>query len=115
MFRERWSRPWNPDESLSRPEHTKLAAFLARKAHEDATAVREFAGNPEISDGILGFHAQQAIEKWIKAVMAARGLDSVQGVRLSSVGSGTNFGTKFSADHLNLGHNVCLEPFAIGG
>lgn len=60
---------------MPRPESTKLAALLARKAREDATAVREFAGNPEISDGILGFHAQQAIEKWLKAVMAARGIE----------------------------------------
>jgi hypothetical protein len=60
---------------LSVPEGTGLAALLARKAGEDATAVREFAGNPEISDGILGFHAQQAIEKWLKAVMATRGIE----------------------------------------
>jgi HEPN domain-containing protein len=60
---------------LSAPEGTGLAALLARKAREDATAVREFAGNPEISDGILGFHAQQSIEKWLKAVMAARGIE----------------------------------------
>jgi hypothetical protein len=44
-----------------------LAALLARKAEEDATAVRELAANDEIADGIIGFHAQQAIEKWLKA------------------------------------------------
>ena len=60
---------------MSTPEGAKLAALLARKAREDATAVREFAGNPEISDGIIGFHAQQAIEKWLKSVMAARGIE----------------------------------------
>jgi HEPN domain-containing protein len=59
---------------LSRDEQAELAALLERKAREDATAVREFAGNPEISDGIIGFHAQQAIEKWLKAVMALRGI-----------------------------------------
>lgn len=48
--------------------------MLARKASNDATAVREFAGNSEISDEIVGFHAQQAIEKWLKAVMAIREL-----------------------------------------
>jgi HEPN domain-containing protein len=60
---------------LSTPESANLAALLARKAREDATAVREFAANPEISDGIIGFHAQQAIEKCLKAVMAARGIE----------------------------------------
>jgi len=32
------------------------------------------APNPEISDEIVGFHAQQAVEKWLKAVLRARGI-----------------------------------------
>lgn len=59
---------------MSKRDHTDLAARLARKAQEDATAVQEFAANPEISDGIIGFHAQQAIEKWLKAAMALHGI-----------------------------------------
>jgi len=59
---------------LSRDEQADLAALLARKAREDATAVREFGGNSEIADGIIGFHAQQAVEKWLKAVMAQRAI-----------------------------------------
>jgi len=59
---------------LSRLDETELAVLLVRKAQEDATAVREFAANPEIADGIIGFHAQQAIEKWLKAVMAIRNI-----------------------------------------
>lgn len=55
-------------------EPRELAAILARKASEDAVALRELAGNPEIADGIVGFHAQQAIEKWLKAVLADRGV-----------------------------------------
>ena len=46
---------------------------LARKATGDATAAKEFAGNSNITDEIIGFHAQQAIEKWLKAMIAARG------------------------------------------
>lgn len=45
------------------PEGTNQAAVLVRKAEADAIAVRELAGNPEITDEIIGFHAQQAIEK----------------------------------------------------
>jgi HEPN domain-containing protein len=56
-------------------EPSETAAVLARKAGEDATAVREFAANAEIADGIIGFHAQQAIEKCLKAVLASRGVD----------------------------------------
>jgi transposase InsO family protein len=51
-------------------EPDELAALLARKATEDAVALREFAANTEIADSVLGFHAQQAIEKWLKAVLA---------------------------------------------
>jgi HEPN domain-containing protein len=47
---------------------------LARKADGDAKAMRLLAGNSEIDDDSVGFHAQQAIEKWIKAVMASHGL-----------------------------------------
>jgi HEPN domain-containing protein len=57
--------------SSSRREPADLAALYAKKAQNDATAAREFADNSEISDEIIGFHAQQAVEKWLKAVMAA--------------------------------------------
>jgi HEPN domain-containing protein len=56
-------------------EPHQLAAILARKATEDAIALREFESNPEIADSILGFHAQQAIEKWLKGVLASRCVD----------------------------------------
>jgi HEPN domain-containing protein len=60
--------------SSSTPESAGRADVLARKAKADAIAVRELAGNPDITDEILGFHAQQAIEKWLKAVIAVRRL-----------------------------------------
>lgn len=50
-----------------------VSRTLARKAAADATATREFAGNAEITDEIVGFHAQQAVEKWLKAIIAGRG------------------------------------------
>jgi HEPN domain-containing protein len=56
-------------------EPRQLSAILARKATEDAVALREIAGNSEIADSILGFHAQQAIEKWLKAVLADQGVN----------------------------------------
>lgn len=51
-----------------------FARVLHRRAQDDATAVSEFAGNPRIADSVIGLHAQQAIEKAMKAVMALRGL-----------------------------------------
>jgi HEPN domain len=68
---------------LSEPEGANLASLLDRKAREDAIAVREFAANPEISDGIIGFHAQQAVEKWLKAAMARHG---IQQARIHDIG-----------------------------
>lgn len=51
------------------------AAVLARKASDDATAMQLLASNQEISDEIIGFHAQQAVEKWLKAVLGSRGVE----------------------------------------
>jgi HEPN domain-containing protein len=50
------------------------AVILARKAEDDARAMQLLAANPEISDDIIGFHAQQAVEKWLKAVLGFRGV-----------------------------------------
>jgi HEPN domain-containing protein len=33
------------------------------------------ASKPEISDEIVGFHAQQAVEKWLKAVLGSRSIE----------------------------------------
>jgi HEPN domain-containing protein len=51
------------------------AAILARKAADDAKAMQLLAPNQEISDEIIGFHAQQAVEKWLKAVLGFRGVE----------------------------------------
>jgi HEPN domain-containing protein len=64
--------------SSRRREPAELAALLERKAKADAVAMRELVDNPEISDEIVGFHAQQAIEKWLKALMALRGLRQIR-------------------------------------
>lgn len=60
------------------PETGDLARVLARKADDDSRAMRLLAPNPEISDEIVGFHAQQAVEKWLKAVMALHGLEEAR-------------------------------------
>lgn len=50
------------------------ARLLLRKARADAAAMRTLADNPEILDSIVGFHAQQACEKGLKAALADRGI-----------------------------------------
>lgn len=59
---------------MSRRDSRDLARVLARKAEGDAKATRRLASDPEIDDAAVGFHAQQAIEKWMKAVIVVNGL-----------------------------------------
>lgn len=55
----------------------KQPADLARRflalAERDLKAFRKLAGDPDIDDEIVGFHAQQAVEKCLKAVLANAG------------------------------------------
>lgn len=59
---------------MSQPE-LEEAYLLLRKAREDADAVRKFCADPDLADAVVGFHAQQATEKALKAVLAAFGDD----------------------------------------
>jgi HEPN domain-containing protein len=56
------------------PETPDLAALLSRKAAGDEDIVRRLIDIPEVVDETLGFHAQQAVEKLIKAVLVQRGV-----------------------------------------
>jgi len=51
------------------------AQRMFRLARSDGEAVRALCDNPEIADEIIGFHTQQAIEKALKAWLAALGVD----------------------------------------
>jgi HEPN domain-containing protein len=55
---------------LPRPEHVNLAEVLLRKAESDLAAARALAADPDQHDDAIGFHAQQAVEKAVKAVLA---------------------------------------------
>jgi HEPN domain-containing protein len=44
--------------------------ILLRKAKQDEFTVEKLLPDPDSPDSILGFHAQQAIEKSLKAVLA---------------------------------------------
>jgi HEPN domain-containing protein len=49
-----------------------LARVLLDRADDDIRLVRRVVDDADIADAIVGFHAQQAVEKAIKAVLAAR-------------------------------------------
>ena len=52
-----------------------LARLLLGKAAGDISALRALEGNRTVPDEILGFHAQQAVEKLLRAALAAREID----------------------------------------
>ncbi len=57
------------------PEQAEVADLYLAKAASDLTAARALALDAEQQDDVVGFHAQQAVEKSIKAVLALRGHD----------------------------------------
>jgi HEPN domain-containing protein len=56
-------------------QSAKLATLLLRKAKQDQYVINRFLGDASAPDEIIGFHAQQAVEKLIKAVLAHRAIE----------------------------------------
>ncbi|HPO14450.1 MAG TPA: HEPN domain-containing protein [Candidatus Hydrogenedentes bacterium] len=49
----------------------EMALLLLRKAAQDEFTVRKLIDDPESPDEIIGFHAQQTVEKLLKAFLGA--------------------------------------------
>lgn len=62
-------------ESSPSPEQLEVAGVLLRRAESDLGACRRLAEEPEMRDDVVGFHAQQAVEKAVKAALVLRGVD----------------------------------------
>ena len=58
---------------MSPPEHREVARLLLTRAEADLAAARLLASDARQDDGVVGFHAQQAAEKALKAALAVRG------------------------------------------
>ncbi len=52
-----------------------LARILLGRARDDEFAARSLLPVAGVADAILGFHAQQAVEKSLKAALARRGIE----------------------------------------
>ncbi len=52
-----------------------LAQQLLERAADDEAALHALLDVPSVTDAIVGFHAQQAVEKALKAVIASRGVE----------------------------------------
>jgi HEPN domain-containing protein len=57
---------------LLKPEHVEVARSLLSKGAGDLAALRLLAADASQADHVVGFHAQQTVEKSIKAVLASR-------------------------------------------
>ncbi len=57
------------------PEARELALLLVRKAEGDESILDKLLDDSDVPDDMLGFHAQQAIEKRLKAVLAFHEVD----------------------------------------
>jgi HEPN domain-containing protein len=53
-------------------EPLERAELLLAKAKDDETLLEEIISNEKVRDEIIGFHAQQAAEKLIKAYKISR-------------------------------------------
>ena len=56
-------------------DHRDLARELIGLAEDDRAAAAVLLDIAGVSDAIIAFHAQQAVEKYLKAVPASRGVD----------------------------------------
>lgn len=56
-------------------DHRDLASELLARARDDELATKALLRVDEVSDVIVAFHAQQAVEKALKAVLASVGAD----------------------------------------
>jgi HEPN domain-containing protein len=57
------------------PEQLEVAEALLRRARSDLRACRRLASDRAMDDDVVGFHAQQTVEKSIKAVLVLNGID----------------------------------------
>ena len=57
---------------MTRPDR---ATTLFRKASQDELVLEKLLADSAVDDDTLGFHAQQAAEKLLKALLCARGVD----------------------------------------
>jgi len=79
-------------------DQAKLAAVLLARARDDLTAARSLLDVPVVADTIVCFHAQQAVEKSLKAALAARGHDfpfthDLDGLREACITAGLSLPT----------------------
>ena len=91
--------------------HRKLAKKLLLKADQDTLVLEKLKSDPEIATEILGFHAQQAAEKMLKAALAYHQIKILFTHRLTDlIDSLRDHGVVFPQDLEEVRY---LTPFAV--
>lgn len=91
----------------------RIADLLLRAAARDIAACVALVQAPGIDDNIIGFHAQQACEKCLKAVLSAGGIGFGRThdlVRLTSLLEASGYALPAIAQRIDV-----LNPFAVEG
>jgi HEPN domain-containing protein len=83
---------------------------MLAKAREDLAAIALFKENPSISDEIFGFHAQQAVEKALKAWILSKDIEHPHTHDLNALLGELGRLGELVADYQPL---IELNPFAI--
>ena len=92
-------------------KHREQAVRLLRKADQDLIVLQKWRTDPDIADELLGFHAQQAAEKMLKAVLAHQQVEFPLTHRLADlIDLLTDHGIAFPDD---LDEVRYLTPFAV--
>ncbi len=92
-------------------QSAELAKLLLRKAEQDQYALNCLLSDPSVSDETVGFHAQQAVEKAMKAVLAHRSVEYQRTHQLERLATLLrNAGISYPPE---LSEAVVLTPFAV--
>lgn len=57
------------------PEQVEYATVLLRRAESDLRACETLANDAAMNDDVIGFHAQQAVEKSLKVALVLAGVE----------------------------------------
>jgi HEPN domain-containing protein len=92
-------------------QSVKLAQLLLQKAKQDEYAIGRLLDDPLAPDEIIGFHAQQAVEKSAKSVLASRQIEYRRTHQLSEL-------VELLTEHhivipQELSEAVILTPYAV--
>jgi hypothetical protein len=97
--------------SSLKPDLRDLAARFARKAESDEIALDRLASDSDVPDDLIGFHAQQALEKLLKAALACAGVAPPRVHDLGKLLIHPGFGDRVQ-DALAVGGRLAVAPMS---